>query len=368
MKICNRRSLPRFARPGRLGLAAATIVLACAGCGRPRWFEPPVNEPALRERAVQGLKLGLLYRANPEVRAQAIEALAEVAPEQGRLWFRECLRDEHPGVRFAACMALGKIRDRQAEAVLLTRVEDADASVRAAAIGALHRLGDTRYTSQLADLLLRHPSVQVRRNTALVLGQMQEASSLRLLRRALRDRDEGVRLHVYEAMANLGDKRARQHLTIVAHDGLGFRQTFALMALARLRDRAYLDLFRYRLAEGPHPETRLAAAYGLGLLGYDDGLELASRLLDFNSPDPNLDDDPPEQQIMRIRSLAALALGAIGDKSVLGKLKRRMEAQDDPRVQIAAARAILAILKPPPVSPASADLGPRHDAAGPARH
>ncbi len=360
---CLRSGLARYRASG----AAVGIWLTCSGCQSDFFFEQPVDEAGLRERAIQGLKLGLLYRDNPQVRAQAIEALAEVAPEQGVLWFRECLRDEHAGVRFAACMALGQVHHQASSPVLLTRVEDPDPSVQAAAIGALHRLGDARFTSQLAALLLNHPSAEVRRNAALVLGRLAEKSSLHLLRRALRDRDDGVRLQVYEAMAGLGDKRARQHLSIVAHDGLGFRQTFALMALARLRRRELLEVFRYRLEEGPHAETRLASAYGLGMLGYEDGLDLAKRLLDFDSPDRTVEDDPPEQQIMRIRSLAALALGAIGNKSALSKLKRRMEAQDDPRVQVAAARAILMILErrriaeshqtPPVPQPEGGDAG-----------
>jgi hypothetical protein len=55
-------------------------------------------------------------------------------------------------------------------------------------------------------------------------------------------------------------------------------------------------------------------------------------------------DDPPELQVMRVQQMAALALGAIAQRSALGPLAERMQKCDDPRVQLAAATAILMIL------------------------
>jgi HEAT repeat protein len=49
-------------------------------------------------------------------------------------------------------------------------------------------------------------------------------------------------------------------------------------------------------------------------------------------------------QVMRVRSMAALALGDIGRRAALGPVQRAMEGDDDPRVQLAAATAILKIL------------------------
>jgi HEAT repeat protein len=69
-------------------------------------------------------------------------------------------------------------------------------------------------------------------------------------------------------------------------------------------------------------------------------------------------------QIMRVRSMAALALGAIGDPAALPALKHRLEAQDDPRVQLAAARAILEILEAPPPWRAPTDNTARAAATG----
>jgi len=324
----------RFMRPA--AAACGLISLLGSGCSE------PVNEYALRQRAIQGLKAGIRYQHNPVVRAQAIEALQSTAPEEGILWFQEALRDEHPGVRFAACMALGAMRHGPSRDLLLPLLDDPAASVQAAAIYALHRLGDTRHTSRLAAILLRHPDPAVRNNAAMVLGRLGDKGAVSLLRRAVRD-DE-VMLQVVEAMALLGDERAIQHLTLLAHDARGDRQILALQALGACRGAKALGAARFQFQDSTVLETRLAAARTLGLLGYRDGLKLALEQIDFDQPNPQLEGDPPANQIMRIRALAAMALGAIGDESALPKLQARLEAQDDPRVQVAAAKAILDIL------------------------
>jgi hypothetical protein len=107
----------------------------------------------------------------------------------------------------------------------------------------------------------------------------------------------------------------------------------------------YVDTFRYKLATATHLETRLAAARGLGLLGFDDGFDMALRALRTERP-PNEDpNDPPSGQILRIRQLAAAALGAIGRTDALFALKKQMDDPSDPRLQVSAAGAILQILK-----------------------
>ncbi|UCG32574.1 MAG: HEAT repeat domain-containing protein [Phycisphaerales bacterium] len=322
--------------------AAGVLLVVLTGCQQVSLER--VHEIELREEALRGLKAGARYEANAVVRAQAIEALGKVAPGQGTPFFLEALRDPSPVVRFAACMALGSARCKDAAELLRLRLEDEEGSVQAAAVYALHRLGDQGHTSILADKLLRDPDVRVRRNAALILGELGEAGSIRLLKHAARDRDEGVMLQATEAMALLGDPKARQQLAVQAHDGAGHRQALALIAMGRIRDPRFLPAIEYRLKEGPYPETRLAAARALGQYGREDGLKLALKELDFVPSGKGLPEDPPENQIMRIRSMAALALGAIGDPAALPALKRRLEAQDDPRVQLAAARAILEIL------------------------
>ena len=196
--------------PGSVMLCICLPLLWAAGCGLAQIR--PINELGLREQALRGLKAGSRYQQSALVRAQAIEALGEVAGEEGIIYFLEAVRDPSPAVRFAACMALGTIEHEEARELLRLRLEDGDGSVQVAAVYALHRMGDQTHTSLLADKLLRDPEVEVRRNAALVLGELGEGGSIRLLRHAARDKDESVRLQATEAMAALGDGKARQQL------------------------------------------------------------------------------------------------------------------------------------------------------------
>ena len=105
-------------------------------------------------------------------------------------------------------------------------------------------------------------------------------------------------------------------------------------------------LLHQRLQDAQHIEIRLAAARGLGWCGRSDGYDVAHRALRFRSwrPTAGNPEDVVENQMMRIRSMAALALGAIGDDRAVPALRRLMDTTTDPRVTVAAAAALLEVL------------------------
>jgi len=324
-------------------LLAGTAAMA-VGCESLR--KEPVDPLALHVRALAFLKHGASFPDNPVIRAQAIEALHDVAPEQGLPWFREALSDPHAGVRFAACIVLGTMRHEPSKPLLERRLEDDNQSVKAAAIYAMHQLGDASRTAQLAELLLYASDETTRANTALVLSKLAEPGAVKLLERAMSDASSLVRLQVLEAMALLGDPGASEQLTMHAHGGPGPWQVTALLAVARSEMPNRVPLLEHRFRYGKYVETQLAAARGLGWVGRNDGYDLACRMLRFNRPAFNErnPDDTAGNQVMRIRSMAALALGAIGDERALPELQDALDSQDDMRVRLAAAAGLAEIL------------------------
>lgn len=304
-----------------------------------------LDNTEIRSFAIAIVQEDLADEIDPGIRAQATEAAIEVFGEEGRLVLREQLKDPHPAVRFAAAMALGQHRDRTASERFVELTGDPDASVRVSACFALERIGETGFRRTWADLLLRHEDPQVRRNAALAFGRLEDARVIPLLRRAsIEDDDEGVRLQAREALALLGEQDAIDRFIHDAYGGTGFRQPFALLTLGQVNDTRVIPTLRRGLDNAPYREARLAAARSLGMKGRDDGFRLAVRSLTWNAPETNLPDDPPANQIMRVRSMAAMALGEIGDPDALEPLFRAMLDDPNRRVQLAAATAILKIL------------------------
>ncbi|MEE9297011.1 MAG: HEAT repeat domain-containing protein [Phycisphaerae bacterium] len=308
------------------------------------------QESALRRRAIEAVKRAVRYEHDSGVRALGIEVMQKCLGADGLPWLRNALRDDEPVVPFAALLALGTLQDRESYATIHAFVHQQDDNLKVAAYYALHRLGDTSYSARLPDMLLTHPSSDVRRSAAMVLGLLGDPQAVKLLARAMKDQDQLVQQEALEAMASLGNPEAIQQLTFSASSGMGFQRVSAINTLAALTDPSLETTFRYKLQEGEYLDTRLAGARALGLLGIDEGFGIALKALDFNSPQRDVRRDPPEAQIRRVRQLAAIALGAIGDRRALPVLQRRMNDQSSPWVQVVAADAILEILGTDPLA------------------
>ena len=109
-------------------------------------------------------------------------------------------------------------------------------------------------------------------------------------------------------------------------------------------DPAFSETYKYKLAQGTHIETRLAAARGLGLLGLDDGYEVAIRSLRYGGAPQRDSESSREERLLRVRLLAASALRAIGRTDAVGAVEQLMNRSNDPRIQVAAAKAIVEIV------------------------
>jgi len=333
-----------------VALFVPLVAMSVGGCASTRaGGVDPANRRELRRAAMECLKAAVHYEANPAVRVAGVEALESSAPQAGLAWIRLALHDKHPAVLFAACVAVGRLRDEASRDRVYALLAHDDANVRVASLFALHRLGDTTRTGKLATYLLEHEDVSVRRNTAMVLGFLGEPGAIKLLARAMRDGKTGADHYVLEAMAVLGNAEARQELTFMTNRGVGSEEVFAVLALARTLDPRYRDTFRYKLSTGTHLETKIAAAQALGMLGEADGFDLAMRALRSARPRKGDPHDPPEVQVLRVKIMALAALGAIGRTEALPALAKMLADGRDPRLQVAAARAVLDVLRANPI-------------------
>lgn len=338
---------------GRSGLLLGVVgfLLLSVGCAAPqRTTGDPATDRDLRERS---LKLLLNATTSPfdDVAAHAMEALADVAPDDGRPAFRDAVRSTRPLVRFAGLVSLGRIRDRAARNLIEQQISDRNAHVRLAAAYAALRCGGSegRFGRILARTLNDHPDENLRAEAAHLIGLLGEKRAKARLRLATqRDRSNKVVVHAYGALAMLGDPQGLNQLMAYTH-GDQVARVLALQLLLELGDERATTAFYDRLYVNSDTDeflvVRLIAARGLGKLGDQRGFDGALHVLQTADTLVQSIQSPEERENERVklRLNAALALGAIGDPAAIPDLVTAAE-NDVPPVQVAAAYAILQIL------------------------
>lgn len=321
--------------------------LGAWGCGdktrnrkpEEHWVRPPKPPPAVPDPKPTPLDEALMDKArqeiwsavnsnDPVITVHSIEAIRQTPLSQtpeGQRVIVDGLRDSASVVRFASAMAAGELRLADAKEPLLAMTDDPSRNVRIAVRFALHRLGDTRLSHDL-EKTARDPDRLVRANTVVALGLLEEKSALNILRPMLKtDRDATIRLQVAESMWRLGNQEGLESLVAASVSAYPDDQMIAFMALAGPRDTRVSEHIHGGLT-ADYPEVALVAARAMGMLGSDQGYGVA--LEGARSVDK------------RQRSLAALALGAIGRSDAQSVLSDLLKDQDAD-VRLASATALL---------------------------
>jgi HEAT repeat protein len=343
-----------------LTMLAAGVLLA--GCGPDRGpqrgaavnrqipapKEPPAPPPARPDKIDPALQTAARAEieahlaSNDEfVRSHAIEAVQQTQGAAGQAIYLKGLTDPAAQVRFTSAMAVGHLRIGAAKDDLLRMINDPSRRVGIAVRFALHRLGDQRFTKDL-ETTAKDPLVwQLRAETAVVLGLLDEPTAVRVLKPMQRDAQAAVRIQVAEALWRLGDESGLKTLVSSTQSGYPDDQMIALLGLAGPRDRRVMGHLRGALT-ADFPEVCLVAARAMGTLGSDAGYAVAA--LGVRSTDA------------RQRALAALALGAIGRSDAQAILAELLKDRDSADVRLAAAQALLQ-LKPPAASAGAGGVG-----------
>jgi HEAT repeat protein len=144
----------------------------------------------------------LLRHASADVRAAALEQLADAPRPTLAAEVRACLEDDAPGVRVAAVHAVARMHGHQAVAGLAERLSDPSVEVRAAAVLALVRdggLGGFLHAGGALHTMLGSPDPAERREGARVLGALGVSSFYHPLLELVADQDRSVRLAAIRA-------------------------------------------------------------------------------------------------------------------------------------------------------------------------
>ncbi|MCA9310775.1 MAG: HEAT repeat domain-containing protein [Phycisphaerales bacterium] len=314
-------------------------------------YESSVVRSAMRERAINVLADAALSDV-ALLRAHALEGLSP-APQRAETVARAAVEDPNPGVRSVAAMVVGRLRLKSSAPLLRPLLSDPDQRVRAAAMYGMRINGLDIDMTPLARMVMERDPL-VRRQAALVLGELGEPSAAGLLDESLQrvpavdsSQDRLVRLEVANAMVKLGRRDAIHHIRAALYpqsaEGVE-AAVFAALLLGELNNRdsakqlveiVEQDVPRTesyeKLTDPSHPymyppELRLAAAQGLAEMGFRDGRYVA--------------DTYRGHADAGVRSQAARLFGSIGDASSLSRLDA-MLADESVYVRVAAAAAVV---------------------------
>jgi HEAT repeat protein len=290
---------------------------------------PPVKnvplDPALAEAARQQITSSLQStRSDYQPRVHALEAVKDLGEIEHAPEVIAALSADMPIVRWSAAMTAGGLKLEAAHQQLLAMADDPDFNVRVGVRYALHRLGDTHLSHDL-EVYARDSRKDVRGNTAMVLGMLNEPTAIRVLQVLRLDPEPAVRQQAAEAMWRLGDPSGMEVLTGLTVSRYPDDQMFALLALAEPGDQRVGRTVEAGLTSD-YIEVKLVAARALGMLGTDEGYAIALQ--------------GAASQDARQRFMGAMALGAIGRPDSQDAL-RKLLADNIESVRIAAAEAIL---------------------------
>ncbi|MFZ0035753.1 MAG: HEAT repeat domain-containing protein [Sedimentisphaerales bacterium] len=271
---------------------------------------------------------------DPQIRANAVEAIATTKQIKLMPKVQRLLQDDFIPVRFAAALAVGDCEYSLAENSLKQLLEDEDENVRIAADYAMNKLGSSS-GFELVRKALTSNNQTIRANAAFLLGKSGDKSSLKLLWWVLqhKDSDYKAKFNAAEAIARLGDERIDEKLLAVLISTYADDRIVGIKAMGALGTEKAKSFLMTKLDDDVL-EVRLAAAEQLGMLGDTTGEREVQEVFT-----KNLTAGLDKESLERINTLTALAIGQIGTASLTRFLPPFFK-NESKFVRIAAAKAV----------------------------
>ncbi len=286
-------------------------------------------------------------------RTHALECLANLGGTEATIKIRKYLSDPVPAVRFAAAVAAGDLKDYAAKDKLYILLRDKNISVEMAAAYALEKMGDKRFGNWY-DNILAGSDNKLLGQACLLLGKLGNAGiragSRQKLWHILQNVRESasVQLQAAEALARLGDKRILKRLMVWANSSYADDRMLAVSGLGLLGGHDAYAMLTV-LADDPQIEVRLAAIGAMQRQADKKDLQIVRNALSYNG------NGSDKFATLRVRGLAVLALGKVGQPQDSGRIYSMMASSNN-YLRIAAARACIDYLKRMKQSSLSGDM------------
>jgi HEAT repeat protein len=324
-----------------LGFAFMTCAVFISGCKNllQETYKPQSSSIAeLTPEATRIIQQGLSDN-DPLIRANTIEVIADTRQIKLMPKVQRLLEDDFVPVRFAAAIAVGDLEYSFAGSSVKQLLKDKDENVRIAADYAMSKLGIGSGFEIVRKAIVSSDQT-VRANAAFLLGKSGDKSSLKLLWWTLQHKDSSykVKFNAVEAIARLGDERIDEKLLAMLISTYADDRVVGVKAMGALGTEKAKNFLITKLDDDVL-EVRLAAAEQLGMLGETTGQ--AEVLKVFTK---NLTEGMNKEEIERVDTLTALAIGQIGTAN-LTKFLPQLLKNDSKLVRIAAAKAVFQCAK-----------------------
>jgi HEAT repeat protein len=183
-------------------------------------------------RAVELIK-PLMLDPYPDVQEAAVKALAGLREGIDTSEFISMMKGEDPVLRKNVALLLGEMGSSEAVSALGFAMKDEDENVRKAVVTALSKMESKQSMEHLL-IALTDEDASVRAMVAMALGQLGETSAFEHLSLLLNDSNDMVKVSSIKALGMLGDDRAVLKLIEMLYIENGFVVTTAMESIGRL--------------------------------------------------------------------------------------------------------------------------------------
>jgi HEAT repeat protein len=217
-----------------------------------------------------------LESTSPVVRRDAVSALGRMRGSEARLKLTELLeKDPDFGVRSQAADALGNLRDRASTGALVKALSDENRNVRASAIVALGYLRDTSACVPLMDAYKREDDLGLKISVLNVLGVIGDDASVPFLIEALGEENPRLKTVAASSLGRIRNPQALSALLELLEDKDKNVRLYSVRAIGEIGNKKAVKNLEKSLAREKDGEVRVALANSLGLLGSDEGFDIA---------------------------------------------------------------------------------------------
>lgn len=200
-------------RPGRSLFTLAVLLLPVAALAQSPFDPAESPRNRLRDRASRGQSTGpkvedqlkKLASEDPDERIEGVRGLSESGDPKAIEHLIGAVNDPDERVRVKAIDALGQLKAKDAVPLFVQKLflRDTDQAQKARILVALGKIGDTRATSPIVDILSRDVDRPIRGNAVYALGEIGDTRAIPGLEKLAASTDD-------ERLRTLANETARK--------------------------------------------------------------------------------------------------------------------------------------------------------------